>query len=262
MKVKKLLVLLLLFLPISGMIFQACKKGDNPAPAVASNCRVTRISWNAGSPNRIDYQYGPDNQVISINEYDGQGNLNRQTAYSYITGRPDHADVYDGLGTRTKHYTYLYGANGRIETVFSFDVVQGNEIYNGKTTYQYSSTDVLYKEIIYYYSGGQYVADRTGIFTFDGYGNETRLETTDEATGRTESIDEYTYDNQKNAYAGLDPEVKYTQESPNNYITAVHRDGYGNISSTATYGMEYNSNGYPTKMTLGTIAGVFEYACQ
>jgi hypothetical protein len=277
MKKLKFLSLLLSLMVIATT---GCKKDDpddntgggNDNPPATKTCYVKKITEDKGKYTEI--AYNSNHKIVKATDYDSIGNPeNSYVTFSYNTDGSLHEVLsYDNNAIEAKfiyHYT-----NSKPDSVYLFEdsgnglnkigvyaiTLNGNKIGEMQMIAELSGQTVVMQKTVYTYTGDNLTKKET--YNLDFTSHQLKLSET--------SL--YEFDSKKNPFRGIGLDYFFAEEmffSVNNITKETNKDENGNVMNDDSYNytIEYNSDGYPTKVTSKTFNGsdtdvtVYSYDC-
>ncbi|MBC3541498.1 hypothetical protein ACFSC6_15790 [Rufibacter sediminis] len=261
-----------IFFALSLLVFASCSEDDESDPTpIASDCRITKITGTEGTST---FTYANDRIASFTDEELGQitvtyGSNGQPTALEFPEGSIEY--VYeDGNTSKLPDGMYMQS-----EDISGEAGVEGAAML---ITYEYNSAKKVISAERFVVmpseepEGSPLVLPMgTAKFEYDSKGNViSEKEFLPNATTPS-STTTYTYDDKKNmaaSFQSLLTGLFIAPPSTNNVLTAEAKTGSTvNQEESYTNTYEYNSSGYPTKITSKTKSGTttvsnVEYACQ
>jgi YD repeat-containing protein len=228
-----------------ALFTQGCKKDE--VKSSASGCYVlTQQSSGSDGSSNTTFTYSSSNVLTSITlsftgfgsttytlSYDSQGRLTKVTFSdnSYITNTYDsnghltESDNTDSKGNQNSKTTYTYNSSGQVTLVQFYGQVNGTGplTLSSHDTYDYASTSTKNPQTASHYvddSGSQLMT--TDTFEYDSNKVPTASQTSDPT------------------------------QSTNNVTKITTKGSGGDVENTTTYSYQYNSEGYPTTVTMNS----------
>jgi len=248
--------ILMTALAVSMLI--ACKKSDADTPApggqTTSCVPVPDIATNEDGDTSNAFFYNANTSNIGkIQDYDGDGGRNGYTLYSYSSGKITESDYYDNGNVNGDGSEYHLDNAGRVkmETYYEIFTASHDTIFfqydaNGNNTYR------IHKSV------GVNTTRDTTVYLYIG---NTRVSSDKIKNGVSVQHHEYTYtaNEDKVAYNTLLNDLPgrglFGKISTNLIAKDVFTDETGSSTDyTATYTYEFDSNGYPVKVTYDVAA--------
>jgi YD repeat-containing protein len=217
----------------------ACKKDDeNPAPAVNTDCQVTREEDSEGY---VLFEHNSDGKITKAASYTKNNNALESTLLTdYTAGRVEKIRIYyngKSSGTPDLTATATTDASGKIQTL-SAPFLGG---VSSTATFTYAGNNIT-----------KITRNDTQFrYEYDGNGNLTKI-FYKIGSQAEELISEYTYDNKPNpnrtyvallVFAVVFGDISDIV-SPNNPISQKSYDGK-TVTSTSAYVYTYNDKGFP-----------------
>jgi hypothetical protein len=266
MKLLKLLFVLLMGVSLS--MATSCNKddddndnndgGDNP-PA-PTKCYIKK-SINDDSTYTV-LEYNSDHKVTKVTDYKKDGSVEGVTFISYNSDGMMNMFVMVENGDTTMKMKMSHSGTKLDSTDLFVDMGAGLKmfsrfvyVYNGnKLAAMLTKADPL---------GTGFVVVSKNEYTFNGDNvsmiKEMQMDVTS-GTFKLNSTTEYTYDDKKNPYVGIGVDYLMGEAqfiSVNNPLKMTYKDDTGTVDNDESedYTYEYNSNGYPTKVTAKSFSG-------
>lgn len=252
------------FAAILGLlVFQGCKDdttdpiGGGGSGTNTKTCKLIKTTSDDGSTTELVWVNNQLTKVIEKDSFDTQ-----EMIFSYDGSKL--LNVVDGTDIYTMNYT-----GNNITSVLMTEDGENSM----KSDVEYNTAGKISKVSISYWDGTEWTLYETYELTWTG-DNVTKSinKYDDDDDGTLESEASYTlsmYDDKMNPYYGL-PLMWLNLDSPLNYS----KNNAGKMSGTLggfpieiTQSMEYNSDGYPSKVTttvpfFGTSVTTLSYNCQ
>lgn len=245
---KYLSVILLLIIA-----FASCQKDEDhhydsrspSEPPTEPRCFVNHIIEGNGDNVELEYI---NNKISEVTEVFSSGAEEMHSIYEYNNGILSSVKVYEN-DTMTHKNEYVI-ENNRISKVSFFSIDNAGNLVPAayETHYSYNSDDQI---SVVEYKENSIVTQRNEYTWENGNLKEEKYYTASNGSQfGLWSTYAYTYDDQKNPLRGIGIDFFVDSYNINNILeklTSYTSEGSTDRQETYTY--EYNSNGYPTKIT-------------
>lgn len=227
--------------PANGKKLSKIQYDDGSYEAIVYNTNGTintitnHIEFISGTPSHTVYSFiYAGNSVTEVHGDDGS-----KFKYTYAGNKLSKTEMYGPGGNMLAWYAYTYNANGKLWKTEAYTHVPGGV----------STTPTLRYENEYYTNGNL---------------KKMTLFYKDPATGALDKTNEFVvsqYDTNPNTTALIENNPYMPMESfiPNNPLSELHYDSFGNLEETVTHTYTYDTGGYPiTRKTISKATGLPE----
>ncbi len=275
---KKIKLLMILFIGIAISTTYSCKKNDDTGnegggDSGSKTCIVKKIINSDGSYSLI--KYNSDNKVTEVADFDDAGSSDGKTELSYLSSKLNETKTIKANGDLESKVVFKYNTQGKVEKGDLYSMIAGTLKKVGFYEYTFKG-DNMTKLALFLDIAGNSTEVNTFEFTYDAGNIKTAKEykyDMSTATFKLSKTKDFMYDGKINPFHGIGLEFVIADPmtlSVANPTQITVSDDQGKVLQDESMNMvyEYNNNKYPTKQTATsfdnseTEVTILNYDCE
>lgn len=250
-------VLAISFLVLIAVV--SCKKKDSAQPSPGSGtttsgtqkCTVTKSTSDS---NITEYTYNSDGLLTQEKYYTGQHQTG-WTDYAYNSGKLASASDYDEFGTAINLTTFDWYYSGQLLQQTKYGYYSSGKKIDEIFDYTYTNGNLTKSEEKLYSSDGSLFGSQYSIYEYDNAGNPTKETFYNGSNNQVVYSSTMTYDSKPYMFQNLDIAAGHVWTKANNVLTNTYKNANGDLMETVSNAIEYNAEGYPSKITTTSQTG-------